>query len=240
MKKFLLAVTSVFIITTLVISYFLFLDPARSKNRSRFVVQFIQNSQAHSDWAIKAQSRCNNAPFLFPTSGLIGYLWDDSFKVGHLHQGIDVFAGTEPGLTPVYTAYGGYLTRQSDWKSTVIIRIPSDPLHPNQQIWTYYTHMANSAENSFISPQYPAGTNEEFVKAGTFLGYQGNYSGDPNSPVGVHLHFSIVRDDGSGHYTNELEINNTLDPSAYFGLTLNASNNPELPILCNQTGDPNN
>ena len=63
---------------------------------------------------------------------------------GHRHQGIDIFAGTDVGITPVYAAYDGYLTRQSDWKSTVIIRIPSDPLEPGRQIWTYYTHMADA------------------------------------------------------------------------------------------------
>jgi hypothetical protein len=40
--------------------------------------------------------------------------------------------------------------------------------------------------------------------------------------VGVHLHFSIVRDDGAGKYLNELDILNTLDPSPYFGFELNA------------------
>ena len=56
-------------------------------------------------------------------------------------------------------------------------------------------------------------------------------AGDPLNPVGVHLHFSIVRDDGSGHFTNELENANTLDPSPYFGLNLNAnSNTGEIPL----------
>jgi len=71
-----------------------------------------------------------------------------------------------------------------------------------------------------------------FVKAGTLLGYQGNFSGTPGSPVGVHLHFSIVRDDGFGNYLNELEIGNTLDPSPYLALPLNAAAEPGLPILC--------
>ncbi len=152
---------------------------------------------------------------------------------GHRHQGIDIFAGTDVGITPVYAAYDGYLTREDGWVSTVIVRIPSDPLHPSQQIWTYYTHMADAAGNSFVSAEFPAGTHEVFVKAGTLLGYQGNYSGDPANPTGVHLHFSVVRDDGNGKYTNELEIANTYDPSAYLGLPLNASDNPQLPILCN-------
>lgn len=223
---------SVLIVAALVISYFLFLDPAGSRSRTRYVIQFIQNPQAHADWKIPALSRCGDAPFLFPTSSFVGYLWDDTFKPGHRHQGIDLFAGTDLNVTPVYAAYDGYLTREATWKSSVILRIPSDPLHPNQQVWTYYTHMADANGNSFISEQFPAGTREEFVKAGTLLGYQGNYSGDPASPVGVHLHFSIVRDNGKGGYTNELEIANTLDPSPYLGLPLNASAAPQLPILC--------
>ena len=54
------------------------------------------------------------------------------------------------------------------------------------------------------------------MSAGTFLGYQGNFSGTPGNPTGVHLHFSIVMDDGEGGFLNELKIRNTLDPSPYF------------------------
>ncbi len=35
---------------------------------------------------------------------------------------------------------------------------------------------------------------------------------------------SIVRDDGNGTFKNELDINNTLDPSPYFGFNLNKNN----------------
>jgi murein DD-endopeptidase MepM/ murein hydrolase activator NlpD len=70
-----------------------------------------------------------------------------------------------------------------------------------------------------------------YVEAGTLLGYQGNYSGDPDNPTGVHLHFSIVRDDGQGQFLNELDMDNTLDPSPYLGLPLNASQNQdEIPV----------
>ena len=97
--------------------------------------------------------------------------------------------------------------------------------------------MANKNGISYISPEFPPGTSEQFVEAGTFLGYQGDYSGDPNNPVGVHLHFSIVKDDGSGRFRNELEINNTLDPSPYLGLSLNASQNPEMVVICADQND---
>jgi murein DD-endopeptidase MepM/ murein hydrolase activator NlpD len=202
----------------------------RTRPRSALAQQWLQDPSAHPQWAIQAGQRCGDAPFQFPTNGFVGYLWDDSWKIAHRHEGIDIFGGTQPNITPVYAAYDGYLTRRADWKSTVIIRIPSDPLHPGQQIWTYYTHMADPNGNSYIDSAFPAGTQEVFVKAGTLLGHQGDYSGDPNSPVGVHLHFSIVKDDGNGHILNELKITNTLDPSPYFNLSLNANRNAgEIP-----------
>jgi len=232
MRKLLLIILSLIVIAGMVAVYFIFISPSKSSVRSRYVVSFIRNSTAHQDWAVTAKMRCGDAPFLLPTNGLIGYLWDDTFQPGHRHQGIDIFGGTGVGITPVYAAYDGYLTRESDWKSTVIIRIPHDPLDTSRQIWAYYTHMANADGMSTIDAAFPTGTREVFVKAGTLLGYQGNFSGIPGSPVGVHLHFSIVKDDGKGNYLNELEIANTLDPSPYLGLNLYAADEPGMPILC--------
>lgn len=223
---------SILVIAALVAGYFFFLSPERKSSGTAFVVPFIRAPETHQDWTVEALTSCNGAPFIMPTRGLIGYLWDDTFKIGHRHQGIDIFAGTNIGITPVYAAYDGYLSRLPDWKSTVIIRIPSDPLQPNRQIWTYYTHMADPDGNALIAADFPPGTNEEFVKAGTLLGYQGDFSGDPNNPVGVHLHFSIIKDSGTGKFLNELEIANTLDPSAYLGLPLNKNDHPTYPIKC--------
>jgi hypothetical protein len=195
---------------------------------------WIHNPASHPEWKLAAGSECGSAPFHFPTDGFVGFLWGDSFRPGHRHQGIDIFAGTEIGVTPVIAAYPGYLTRLSDWKSTVIVRVPSDPLQPGRQIWMYYTHMADEQGNSFISPDFPPGTSEVPVEIGTFLGYQGDYSGDPNNPVGVHLHLSIVQDDGTGHFKNELDIDNTFDPSPYLGLPLNAYENRDRVPVCEQ------
>jgi murein DD-endopeptidase MepM/ murein hydrolase activator NlpD len=205
--------------------------------RDQQVMEWINHPGAHPEWAVAARQQCANAPFILPTSGLIGYLWRDTFEPFHPHQGIDIFAPTsEVGETPVYAAYDGFLTRLADWKSSLIIRIPNDPLQPQRQIWTYYTHMANAQGNSFISPDFPPGSSNLPVKAGTLLGYQGNYSGNPADPVGVHLHFSIVKDNGKGNFLNELDINNTLDPSLYLGINLNADIVQDTnPILCTST-----
>lgn len=203
-----------------------------TSGRSAQVWQFLRDPAAHTDWLVQGGTRCGAAPFLIPSSGFIGFLWGDSFRPGHRHQGIDIFGGGEVGQTPVLAAYAGYLRRLPDWKASLIIRIPQDPLQPERQIWTYYTHLAGPDGESTIVPDFPPGTYEVYVEAGTLLGYQGNYSGNAGNPVGVHLHFSIVLDDGQGGFLNELEIANTLDPSPYLGLPLNAAENADQIPLC--------
>jgi len=222
---------AVFIVLLLVGGYIIYRGRTAGVGRMARLMAWFNDPSAHPDWAMRLGERCGDAPFIFPTQGYTGFIWGDSFRPGHRHQGLDIFGGEKVNVTPVVAAYPGYLTREAEWKSALIIRIPQDPLRPGRQIWTYYTHMADPRGNSFISSQFPPGTGEVFVEAGTLLGYQGNYSGDPGNPTGVHLHFSIVQDDGNGKYRNELEIGNTLDPSPYFNLPLNANSNAgEVPV----------
>jgi murein DD-endopeptidase MepM/ murein hydrolase activator NlpD len=212
--------------------YFIYRRLCPNSLRFYYLQQWFQDPQARPEWTVQAGQRCGEAVFLMPTSGYIGFLWGDSFRFFHRHQGLDIFGGTEPNRTPVVAAYAGYLTRRPDWKSSLILRIPEDPLQPGRQIWIYYTHLADEKGNSFIDPAFPPGTEEMFVQAGTLLGKQGNFSGDPDNPTGVHLHFSIVRD-RDGQFLNELEIDNTLDPSPYLGLPLNAYQNRDQIPVCN-------
>jgi len=194
--------------------------------------EYRSDPAAHSDWAIRAGDRCGTAPFLLPTDGLVGFVWGDSFRPGRAHQGLDIFGPDGLGETPVVAAYDGYLTRLPEWRSAVIVRIPEDPLQPGRQIWTYYTHMADERGNSFIDPAFPPGSTEVFIRAGTRLGTQGNYSADPINPVGMHLHFSIVLDDGLGRFRNELEFANTLDPTPYIGFVVNAERLGDAVAVC--------
>ena len=220
------------IVSLLVGGYLVYHWVVRSPSRMTLIHRYLRDPQAHADWAITAGERCGDAPFVMPSDGIIGFLWGDSFGIGHLHQGLDIFGSTELNLTPVVAAYDGYLRRDSDWRSAVIIRHPDDPLHRGRQIWSYYAHMADPEGNSFIMSEFPPGSMEVFVTAGTLLGYQGNYSGDPANPTGIHLHFSIVLDDGSGAFKNELDIRNTLDPLPYLGIDLDAVNEGEQLVVC--------
>jgi hypothetical protein len=207
----------------LVGGYFLLRWWQTSGGRTTLLMEFLRNPESHTDWIRTANSRCPGAPFAFPSDGYIGYLWGDSFRPLSRHSGIDIFGGKEPGQTPVYSVNDGYLTRLVEWKSAVIIRVPSDPLQPGREIWVYYAHMADPNGVSYIDSAFPAGSREIPVRTGDPLGFQGNYSGDPDHPTGVHLHLSIVLGDGRGGFRNETDIGNTLDPSPYFGLSLNAS-----------------
>lgn len=208
-----------------------FLFPHRGSGRWARYIALRADPDTFAQYALPAGLICGDAPFAFPSNGVVFGLWDQSYRLGHQHQGIDIFAGTEPGITPVYAAYPGYLTRLDEWVSTLIMRVPSDPLNPGRQIWVYYTHMASQEGESFIVAEFPPGVQEVFVEAGTLLGYQGTYSGDMNNPTGLHLHISIVRDQG-GQFLNELDIDNTYDPSPYFGLPLNHNSNPNSLPLC--------
>ncbi len=232
MNKKTIRITLAGLLSALVVLYFFYYGYLIMRTRSRKVMEFLRDPQLHQEWVTPALTRCGDAPFILPTSGLIGFLWDDSFRPGHRHQGIDIFGGMEVGKAAVYAAHDGYLSRLPEWRSSLIIRIPSDPLFPDRQIWTYYTHMADKEGNPLIVEKFPAGTEEKWVHAGTLLGYQGNYSGNPRKPTGIHLHFSIVLDDGSGKFLNELNINNTVDPSAYFGMCLNANENFDQTPIC--------
>lgn len=225
---------SVALIGLIVLAYFIYRWYAGSGGRAMQVIPAIRELRSNPEWDVTAGSYCNEAPFSIPTDSFIGFIWGDSFRPGHQHQGLDMFGLAEPGIVPVFAAYPGYLSRLSDWKSSVIIRIPDDPLKPGRQIWTYYTHMADSDGRSYIAEAFPPDTSEVYVEEGTLLGFQGNYSGDPNNPTGVHLHFSIVKDDGMGSFLNELAIKNTLDPSPYLGMSLNAEENPDQVPTCDE------
>ena len=193
--------------------------------RSQNFWQWSQSNAAERNELLSVQrDTCPGAPFILPADGFIGLLYADPrgpYSQAQPHQGIDIFSNSEPGITPVYAAYDGYITRESEWRSTLIMRVPQDPFDTGRQIWLYYTHMADQAGNDFIIDAFPPGTQDKFVEQGTLLGYTGDYNGDALRTVWVHLHFSVVLDDGSGHYLNELEITNTLDPSPYLGMNVN-------------------
>ncbi len=190
----------------------------------------------NNSWHVTGGERCGDAPMLIPSSGFVGVRWNDGLAPLYQHSGLDIFSpdGAD-NVTPIYAAYDGYLYRQENWRSAVIIRHPNfEPLPDivgEQQIWTYYTHMASAdGTESFIAPEFPRGTSEVFVEAGTLLGYQGSWSGNPTREMGRHLHLSIVKSGPDGSFLNETDINNTFDPAPFLGLTAD-----EQDILrCNQ------
>lgn len=181
------------------------------------------------------RAACPGAPFILPSDGLIGLLWNDPagpYSLLNPHTGIDVFGDGEPGKVPVYAAYDGLLTRRADWLASVIIK-HDDPLQDGRTIWSYYTHMAaRDGLRSFIAAGFPAGSEDVAVKQGDLLGYQGEFAGAGRPPIGLHLHFTVVLSADDGTFMNEAVIGNTLDPSPYLGMPLTISGWPQRPIRC--------
>ncbi len=199
MKKSTL-LAGVLVVAAAAAAFYYFFLYGGSSPRSMRVMQWIRNPESHPDWAITAGDRCGDAPFMLPTNGFIGYLWNDSFRPGHHHTGLDIFGGTDVGITPVVAAYDGYLTRLGDWKSTVdhphSRRIPQ----ARPPDWTYYTHMGGFGRQHRDRLGLPGRTVEKFVKAGTLLAGQGNYSGTSVNPDGGTAFFQSWRDDGQGKF----------------------------------------
>jgi murein DD-endopeptidase MepM/ murein hydrolase activator NlpD len=222
------------VIIAIIIVVLLLIGLSYLRLRDRGIIQYAQYKQNSDSVELPIAAgleQCAAAPFIIPTGGWIGILYGDTILGARNHSGLDIFGLEGNGVTPVYAAYDGYVTRLPEWTSAVIIRHPDDPLQPGRQIWTYYTHMADAAGNSYIIDQIPPGAVELPVKQGTLLGYQGDYNGASLRSIDTHLHFSIVRDNGSGQFLNETDIANTLDPSPYLGMRLN-SNCADRPPVC--------
>lgn len=204
-------------------------NDVRDPRSEQFVIWVQGDEEARQSLMTVQRDKCSNAPFILPADGFIGLLYNDPrgpYSASSPHQGIDIFSNTEAGITPVYAAYDGYITRESTWRSALIQRVPNDPLQPNRQIWLYYAHMADKGGNSFIVGLFPPGSSEVFVEQGTLIGYTGDYNGESARQIWVHLHFSIVKDDGNGRFLNELDFDNTLDPSPYLGMVVNHACTP--------------
>jgi len=234
-RRLLILIISVLIIILLVGGWWLIRRTAYSPTRGQLNA-YASDPSSRPALITNLTQPCPGAPFRLPSVGFVGFLYGDPtapYTPLNRHSGVDIFGNGDPDTIPIYAAYDGYLTRLPDWISSLIIRIPKDPLDPSRQIWTYYTHMASlTGDVSYVSSDFPPGTTEKFVKQGTLLGYQGLWAGVGAAPILMHVHFSLVLSDANGSFRNETHIENTLDPSPYFGFNVNAGNHPTIPVHC--------
>lgn len=215
------------------LAVFVWYRGAGESDSNEYIRQWLRNPAARDALRTEREA-CGDAPFILPSDGFVGLLWGDPaapYTPLQRHTGIDVFGDGAPGTVPVYAVYEGYLSRLDDWFSTVIIR-HDDPLQPGRTIWTYYTHMGSrDGRTSYVVDDFPRGTDDVFVEQGTLLGYQGEYAG-AGAPIAMHIHLSIVTSDETGDFNNEAILDNTLDPSPYFGLPLDIAAQPARPVRC--------
>ena len=171
---------------------------------------------------------CPNAVWRLPSESTLGVQWSDG-SLDFLGQG-------NKGKVPVYAVADGVLTRLNDWVGTVAI-LHSDPLHPSEQVWSYYNDMA--AENgtvSYVVDEFPLGVTSVPVKAGQLLGYQGTWSGRPFWSRWLHAQFAVIRAEKGGEFPKEFALKDMLDPLPYLNLDIEpqAENINIQPLKCRQ------
>lgn len=130
LKKRLILLFVLVCLATAVFAYTLLRDP-----RNQTFRQWASDPQAREDLIIVQRDACPGAPFILPADGWIGLLYGDPrgpYSGSNPHQGIDIFSDSDAGVTPVYAAYDGYVTREPNWRSTLIMRVPDDPLNSGQ------------------------------------------------------------------------------------------------------------
>ena len=147
--------------------------------RDQRVLQWINDPQAHPDWAVQVGQRCGEAPFQLPTSGFIGYLWGDSFRSATVTRASTSSAGRSPGRSrfarprrlPDPPAGLEIVADRARPARPAAAGAPDlDLLHPH----------GRPGRQPADRPRFPPGTNEMYIKAeGTLLGHQGNFSGTP-------------------------------------------------------------
>jgi hypothetical protein len=92
---------------------------------NNYIVEWLTDPASHEVLKSEAFSRCPNAPFILPTEGFIGLLWNDAsapYNFTSRHTGLDIFGYGTVGTIPIYAVYEGWLTRHEDWRSTVSLR----------------------------------------------------------------------------------------------------------------------
>ncbi len=165
---------------------------------------------------------CQAAPWKMPTTADLGIQLRD--------RGIDFFGQGNEGKIPVYAVADGLLTRLLDRADAVAVQYEA-PQRPGKKIWALYDGMASAdGRNSYISEEFLTASSVP-VKAGHLIGYQGTWSGTPNWPMWVHVRFTVV--DVGDQLPGAVTSMTYLDPAAYLGLALDASNDNIQTLRCN-------
>jgi peptidoglycan LD-endopeptidase LytH len=173
-------------------------------------------------------SACPGAVWRLPSNHSLGVQWREG--------GLDFLGQGNKGKVPVYAVADGLLTRPTGWVDAVAIS-HEDPLHPGDQVWSYYSGMAAAnGTDSHVAEDFPLGVTNIPVKAGQLLGYQGTWSGKPFWPRWMHLHFAVIRAHDQHNVPGELMSEDILDPTPYLNMELKPETDTEnsQPLTCGQ------
>lgn len=177
---------------------------------------------------LPALTTCTGAVWRLPGDGALGVKPTDG--------GLDFFGQGNAGQLPVYAVADGFLVRFPEWWDAVAIQ-HDDPLHPGEKVWSYYSAMGSAnGSDSYVARDFPPGAANIPVKAGQLLGYQGSWSGRPNWPTWIHIHFAVIRAGEGGVFPGDLTLAEKLDPALYLNLAVEpgSANDTHQSLQCRQ------
>lgn len=162
----------------------------------------------------------------FPTSDYCGWVWRHPKPDGKRHNGLDVWTKSDgTGLSgakgfPVQLAYPGVLKEKLFGNAKLYgLRFH----HPDRDESTHYWHMADAdSSTSYVENALVVG---QSYPAGTFLGFQGNFTPGSTDRT-THLHATLTTGDtpDDGYVPGEHPFSATSyskDPTTFFGRNLN-------------------
>ncbi len=169
-----------------------------------------------------ASPSATSASFMWPTTGYIGYIYNQPTSGGALHNGIDFWTSTKCDNNgnsrgnPVYPPHAGQITMVYATADGIQdgIRIKHSDL---ENVWTHYWHLADyDTRDSHISSGIRLW---DQVTTETLLGYQGTLMrsdshGNSIQKTCVHLHLTVANGDRDAAH---------IDPTFFFGVRLDWS-----------------
>ena len=182
-------------------------------NESYALSNVVAGNRVYLPYELKtaeALSACPGALWQLPSDSRLGVKWQD--------DGLMFFGQGNNGEVPIHAVADGLLWRPEGWTDAVIIE-HDDPSDEGKKIWTFYGGMtsANGTE-SFVAEEFPIGAKNVPVKAGQLIGYQGSWSGNPQWPMWIHVHFGLVR--ATGNFPESFTSIIIQNPSEHLGLRL--------------------
>lgn len=175
--------------------------------------------------SVSVPTACPAGVWPLPTSVYMGYRVENGW--------LSLYGAGPEGAVPVEAIAAGEVYRLEHFPAGSLAVVHQDPLNPGERVILFITEMRSSrAGDSLIPDTFSMGTEGLVVNPGEILGYQAMWAGSAYKQDWLHVTLGIAPYDPRFLVQPELLTNNLLDPSAYFGISLDQESDYVKPVIC--------